>query len=115
MVTFDAADYGVIPGTISLNGKRGRAVTGAGDVTFEFWDGSSDHWPRPSDVGTSMDRTVKEIVDWLDGNTEFTDTPGDSLHTLEVIAACHVSHQRNASWTSLPLNGNDRQLVVGSG
>ena len=115
MATFDAADYGMIPGSISLNGKLGRAVTGAGDVTIQYWDGSSDHWPRSTDSGSSMDRTVREMVDWLDGNAEFPDNPSDSLHTLEVIAACHASHRQNAAWTTLPLQGEDRQLVVGSG
>ena len=115
MTVFDAADYGVIPGAIALNGTKGRAITGAGDVSIEYWDGAKDYWPRVSDEGSSMDRTVREMVAWLDGDNDFPDPPENSLHTLEVIAGCHASHRRDAAWTGLPLQGEDREIDVGSG
>ena len=114
MTVFDAADYGAIPGAIALNGTKGRATTGVGDVSLEFWDGTKDHWPQTPDQESSMDRAMGEIVAWLDGEAAFPDPPENSLHTLEVIAGCHASHRRNAAWTPLPLQDEDRETVVGS-
>ncbi|MDA1055619.1 MAG: hypothetical protein O3C40_34930 [Planctomycetota bacterium] len=36
-------------------------------------------------------------------------------HALETIVACHASHRRNATWTSLPLAGVDRDIELRSG
>ena len=115
MATFDGGDFGQIPGTITLNGSKGRAVGGGDDVTLEFWNGKKDYWPAPDDSKSSMDQAMEEIVAWLDGDQPFPDSPEDSLHTLEVIAACHASHQRNSAWMPLPLAGADRKIDIGSG
>ena len=112
--TFDAPDYSRVPATIALNGSLGRAVIGGG-VALEFWNGRCDEWTPPAGPETSMDRAMAEIVAWLDGVAEFPDSPENSLHTLETIVACHASHRRQAAWTSLPLAGADRELVVQSG
>lgn len=115
IVSVDAADFGTVPASITLNGTLGRAVTGASDVRLEFWDGRTEHWPAPAGNVSSMDRAMQEIVAWLDGAVPFSDTPDDSLHTLETIIACHASHQRNSAWTSLPLAGGDLDIEVRSG
>ena len=112
---FDASDYGKIPAAIALNGTRGRAVTGAGDVLLEFWNGRTEHWPSPRGPESSMDRAMAEIVAWLDGTAVFPDAAEDSIHTLETIIACHASHRRNGAWISLPLSGADREIEVRSG
>jgi len=115
IATVDAADFGTVPASITLNGTLGRAVTGGGDVRVEFWDGRTERWPAPAGNVSSMDRAMAQIVAWLDGAAPFPDTPDDSVHTLETIVACHASHQRNAAWTSLPLAGADRDIEVRSG
>ena len=115
IATFDAGDFGKLPAAITINGTLGRAITGAGSIELEFWNGRNDRWPRPPGPETSMDRAMAEIVAWLDGEAAFPDAPENSRQTLETIVACHASHQRNAAWTTLPLAGADRQIEVRSG
>jgi UDP-N-acetylglucosamine 3-dehydrogenase len=115
MVTLDAGDNSKVPARIILNGTKGRAITGAGDVTLEYWDGRGETWPKPRPQGTSMDRAVAEIVAWLDGESPFSYPAQEAVHTLETILACHASHARNAAWTELPLVGEDRDREVRSG
>ncbi len=104
-----------MPPAIVINGALGRAIAGAAGITLEFWDGRKETWPNPATSESSMDRAMAEIVAWLDGNGEFSDSAENSLQTLETIVACHVSHRRNAAWTILPLSGEDRELEVQSG
>jgi hypothetical protein len=115
VATFDAADYARIPATIALNGSKGRAITGAGDVTLEFWNSRTDHWPTPAGPESSMDRAMAEIVAWLDGKGVFPDSAEDSVRTLETIMACHASHRRDSAWVPLPLAGLDRNIELRSG
>ena len=115
IATFDAADYGVVPAAITINGTLGRAITGAGSIELQFWNGRIDHWNPPPGPETSMDRAMAEIVEWLDGEAAFPDSAVNSLHALEIIVACHASHQRNAAWTPLPLAGADREIEVRCG
>jgi predicted dehydrogenase len=114
IATFDAADHATVPATITLNGTKGRAITGGPEVQLDFTDGKTDHWPAPTDA-SSMDVAMREIVDFLDGNAPFPDSAEDSVHTLEAIVACHASHERDAVWTKLPLLGSDRKIEVSSG
>ena len=115
IATFDAGDYGKLPAAITINGTQGRAITVAGSIELEYWNGRNDHWWCPPGHETSMDRAMAEIVAWLEGEAAFPDAPENSRHTLETIVACHASHQRNAAWTSLPLAGADREIEVRSG
>jgi predicted dehydrogenase len=115
IVTVDAADEAKVPARISLNGTRGRATTGAGDVTLEHWATRPEYWPRPDPEVSSMDRAVAEIVLWLDGGGPFPYPAREAVHTLEAILAFHASHARNAAWTELPLTGADREREVRSG
>ena len=72
MVTVDAGDYATVPGQITLNGTEGRAISDGSSVTLEYWDGTSRKvGTRASDGVSGMDRAVSEIVEWLDGGTEF--------------------------------------------
>ena len=113
IVTVDARDYASVPGSITLNGKKGRATTVGNDVAIEYWDGGKDYWSQ-SNKGTGMDVAVSEIVDHLDG-TPFPYPGVEGVRTLEVIVAFHASHTRNAAWTRLPLVGDDRNIPVNSG
>lgn len=115
VATFDAADFARIPATIALNGAKGRAVAGAGDVTLEYWNGRTDHWPSPAGPESSMDRAMAEIVAWLGGEAAFPDIAEDSVRTLETIIACHASHRRDSAWVPLPLAGVDRDIELRSG
>ena len=115
IATFDAGDFGKLPAAITINGTFGRAITGAGSVELEFWNGRKDNWRCPPGPETSMDRAMAEIVAWLEGEAAFPDAAENSWHTLETIVACHASHQRNAAWTLLPLAGADRDIEVRSG
>lgn len=115
IATMDAADCGTVSATITLNGTLGCAVTGAGEVHLEFRDGRAEQWPAPAGNFSSMDRAMAEIVESLDGTTPAPETSDAALHALETIVACHASHRRNATWTSLPLAGVDRDIEVHSG
>lgn len=115
MVTVDAADEGKGPGWLVLNGTKGRATTGNGEVKLDFWDGRQEHWPLPAGGKTSMDQAVKEIVDWLDKRKEFCYPASEAANVLEAIMAFHVSHERKSAWVELPLNGADRTRVLQSG
>jgi predicted dehydrogenase len=115
MATVDAPDEGKTPARLILNGTLGRAITGADDVTLEFWDGRREHWPSVRAEATSMDRAVAEIVAWLDGAAPFCYAAEEAVHTLEAIVAFHVSHERKAGWVELPLEGVEREREVQSG
>jgi predicted dehydrogenase len=115
MVTFDAADYGAMPGAITLNGTLGRATIRANDVALERWGVPVEDWPAMSSKSSSMDQAMAEIVSHLDGEKPFPDAPGESLHTLEIILACHASSQENALWVRLPLIGPQRALELNCG
>ena len=75
MVTVDAGDYATVPGQIILNGAEGRAISDGSSITLEYWDGRQEHWDDANDGVTGMDRAVSEIVEWLDGGTEFRTLP----------------------------------------
>ncbi len=115
MVTVDAADYAKVPGQMTFNGTEGRAISDGSIVTLEYWGGGQEHWSRPGDETTDMDRAVAEIVAWLDGSAPFPYPTEEAVHTLEAIVGFHASHARNAGWTELPLSGADREREVLSG
>ena len=113
--TFDARDYATIPASITIHGQDASATIGAGGVTVDHRNGTRDQWPPAERTESSMDVAMREIVDWLDGTSDFPDSPQNSLHTLEAIVACHASHERRAAWVELPLEGDDRNRIVHSG
>ena len=115
MVTVDAGDYATVPGQIILNGAEGRAISDGSSITLEYWDGRHEYWDAANDGVTGMDRAVSEIVEWLDGGTEFPYPAAEAVATLEAIVGFHASHARNAGWTELPLLGSDREHEVRSG
>ena len=115
MATVDATDYGMAPWDVRVNGAQGRAFVGSGDVRLEYWDGRTEHWTNDDQVGTGMDVAVREIVDWLDGESDFDYDPAETVQVLEAIAAFHASHAKNSAWVELPLTGADREIVVNSG
>ena len=115
MVMVDAGDYATVPGQIILNGAEGRAISDGSSITLEYWDGRHEHWDAANDGVTGMDRAVSEIVEWLDGGTEFPYPASEAVDTLEAIVGFHASHARNAGWTELPLLGSDREHEVRSG
>ncbi len=115
MVTVDAGDYATVPGQITLNGTEGRAISDGSNVTLEYWNGNQEQWSGASDEVSGMDRAVSEIVEWLDGGTEFPYPASEAVDTLEAIVGFHASHARNAAWTELPLSGSDREREVLSG
>ena len=113
--TVDAADYATVPPSICLNGKEGRARLSAKEVTLDYGDGRSDHWPVVSDGVSSMDRAAGEIVEWLDTGDGFPYDAGEAVRTLEAIVGFHASHAKKAAWTEIPLTGVDRDIEVHSG
>ena len=115
MVTVDAGDYATVPGQITLNGTEGRAISDGSSVTLEYWNGHQEHWDSANDGVSGMDRAVSEIVEWLDGGTEFPYPASEAVETLEAIVGFHASHARNAAWTEIPLSGLDREHEVLSG
>ena len=116
MVTVDAADWGLGPAWIILNGSEGRAVlSGLDEVVVEYLDGRKAHWPANPKQPTSMDRALDSIVAWLDNGIPFPCPPEESVRTLEVILAFHASDARNGAWVELPLKGEDRARQLLSG
>ncbi|MSS71854.1 MAG: Gfo/Idh/MocA family oxidoreductase [Candidatus Latescibacteria bacterium] len=113
----NAPDYGAGPPQFVLNGTKGRAMAGGAGMELEWWEGRRESWPSSRDAGTSMDRAVGEIVAWMDadGQKPFPCSPVEALRTLEVIVGFHISHDRNAAWTELPLAGADREREVIAG
>jgi hypothetical protein len=105
----------LVPARVILNGTRGRAITGADDVTLEYGNDRRQHWPSLRGEATSMDRAVTEVVAWLDGSAPFPYPAREAVHVLEAILAFHASQARSAAWTELPLTGEDRNREVRSG
>ena len=112
--TVDARDYAKVPGSLILNGTKGRARTIGTDIALEFWDGGEDSLKNDNEQGNGMEVAVDEIVGHLDG-TPFPYPAIESVRTLEVILGFHASHARSAAWTPLPLTGDDRELALESG
>ena len=115
MVTVDASDYARVPMSLRFNGSKGRALTGGDEVRLEYWDGRQQQWPSLRGQATGMDRAVREIVAWLDGQRPFAYDAEEALHVLESIVAFHASHARSGAWTELPLKGEDRDRLLNSG
>lgn len=115
ITTVDASDYARVPMLIAINGIEGRASTGGDEVWIEYWDGRQEKWPSPRAHATSMDVAVVEIVQWLDNGTPFPYPATEAVHTLEAIAGFHVSHAQSGGWVDLPLQGENREVVVRSG
>lgn len=116
MSTVDAADYGAGPMYVMIHGTKGRAITGRDEVIIEMHTGETDRWPSLRAEAPSTTRAVGHIVQWLDaGGGDFAHAAQEAIDVLEVIAAFHASHRRNAAWVALPLTGEDRNIVVNSG
>lgn len=115
LVTVSAPDYSNIPVRTEINGSEGRAIVGAKDVTLEFWDGRTEHWPAAGDGVSGVDRAVCEMVDWMDDKTPFPYDAEEAVHTLETIVAFHASHDKQAQWVDVPLTDGDRDFEVLSG
>ena len=115
MATVDATDYGMAPWDVRVNGAEGRAFVGSDDVRLEYWDGRTEHLTNDDQVGTGMDVAVREMVGWLDGESDFDYDPTETVQVLEAIAAFHASHAKSSAWVVLPLTGADREIVVNSG
>jgi hypothetical protein len=84
-------------------------------ISLERGGQATDKWPILVEGTSSMDHAVSQIVHWLGDGGDFPDPADNSLHTLEVIVACHASHHANAAWKGLPLEDEDRLLEIRSG
>ena len=112
VVTLDAADYSLLPLQLAFNGTRARALTAGDDFSLEYWDGRREHFPSQRGNTSSMDRAVAGLVAWLDQGTPFPYPASQAAAALEAIVGFHVSHQRNAAWVDLPLQGADGEREV---
>lgn len=110
-----APDNPTGPTLIAVQGTLGRACIEGGVAEIEFWNGQRETMPPPDGSASSMDVAVREIVAWLDDQAPVCCSAEESLHTLEVIVACHASHAQQAAWVELPLSGVDREREVRSG
>ena len=115
MATVDAPDYAAHGISMRFSGMSGMATINGRVVTLDYKDGRHEIWPVDTDRESSMDIAVGEIVDWLDTRKDFPCSAMESVRTLEVITAFHVSHRRNSAWVELPLAGADRDIVINSG
>ncbi len=110
-----APDNPTGPVMIAVQGTLGRAQVAGGIAEITYWNGQHETLSPPQDPATSMDIAVREIVAWLDDRIPVCCSAEESVKTLEIILACHVSHARRASWIGLPLSGADREFEVLSG
>lgn len=110
MVTVDGADNAQLPAYVSINGLRGRATTGGGDVHIAWNDGREDHWPRPE--ATSMDHALSEIVAALDDGGPTPYSPDIPLRIFEAIVGFHVSNDLHGAWVELPIADVDRTREI---
>lgn len=116
VVHVHAPDYSTSPLEVTMHGTLGEVKLTRGMATFRKWQGEAEVLAAVDpDAGTSMDRAVDEIVAWLETGAPVSCAPEHSLHTLEVIVACHASHARQSAWVDLPLLNSDRDREVQSG
>jgi len=115
VVLVDAADYGTVPFHIGLNLTGGRIRFGPDGVHLDRTGAESEHWPVVHDGTTFMHGAVAEIVKCLDEEAMPSIPVDDAVRTLEAIVAFHISHNQNAEWVKLPLEGEDRRKEVRSG
>ncbi|MEX0728190.1 MAG: Gfo/Idh/MocA family oxidoreductase [Planctomycetaceae bacterium] len=109
---FEAPDYSKSPAYIGINAGEGQATIDGSGVSITWWNGKKETWTVPERNETSMDRAVAEIVDALQYGKPLYCDAGQSLRTLETIAACHISHERQSQFVKLPLTGDDRMRVL---
>ncbi|MEX1233205.1 MAG: Gfo/Idh/MocA family oxidoreductase [Planctomycetaceae bacterium] len=109
---FEAPDYSKSPAYIGINAGEGQATIDGSGVSITWWNGKKETWTVPERNETSMDRAVAEIVDALQHGKPLYCDAGQSLRTLETIAACHISHERQSQFIKLPLTGDDRMRVL---
>ena len=114
-IVINATNYAVGPAEIIIEGTDARAYTGGDDVVIRTFDGKEETLPGRRAEATSMDRTLGEIVDWLDSPGEFSTPAEQALKTFEAMIAFHVSHRNNAAWTELPMAGDDREYRIVAG
>ena len=116
IIHLHAPDYSNSPIEVVLHGNLGSVKLSRNTAAIKPWNGEPEELlPIPADDGTSMDRAVNAIVNWLDSGTKNECTAEAALQTLEIILACHASHAGNGAWTELPLTGADRDVEVHSG
>lgn len=115
MGMLNAPDYAKDPAEICVSGSLGRAVVQGSAVRVDMWGGQSEQWSATASQMTSMDVAVSEIVAALDEGKSLTSTGEDGLRALEVILGCHLSHERNAAWTELPLEAIHKQRILRAG
>lgn len=115
IATFHASDYSTAPAVLTIYGKLAYAVVEGDQACLHWPDGRIQEWQSPPRDTTSMDQAMRDITNHLDGIAEFPDASENSRHTLEIIIACHASHQRRSMWTDIPLTGADRDIEVHSG
>jgi predicted dehydrogenase len=102
-VCFEAPDFSRAPPRLSLHGDLGRVIVDGTEVAVELWGQSPRQLSSPPREESSMDRALCEMIDWLDGNRSVIESPESARQTLEMIVACHLSHDRQGSWVRLPL------------
>lgn len=116
----DAPDYGTSMMQFLINGTKGQATIGPDVVSVDYLDGRRDSWPIDENDLSSMDWAVAEIIVWLDSNGTFpvggvAGSGHEAVHTLEAIAALHVSHEHCSTLIDLPISDSDRERLIRSG
>ncbi|MFN6104392.1 MAG: Gfo/Idh/MocA family protein [Planctomycetaceae bacterium] len=114
-ITFEAPDYSRAPPRLSLHGDLGRVTVEGSEATVDLWGQSPQRVPPAQTNESSMDRALSEIIGWLDGNRSFVESPESSRQTLEIIVACHLSHDRQGAWVQLPLAAEELQREIKTG
>ena len=114
-VTFEAPDYSRAPAHLSLHGDLGRIIVDGSEFAVELWGQLSQHLPPPPEQETSMDRALREIINWLDGSQTAVESPESARQAMEMIVACHLSHERQGAWVGLPLPLEASQFEVRTG
>jgi predicted dehydrogenase len=114
-IVINATNHAVGPAEIIIEGTDARAYTGGDVVIIRTFSGEEETLPGRRAEATSMDRTLAEIVEWLDSPGTFSTPAEESLKTFEAMIGFHISHHNNAAWIELPIAGEDREYRIVAG
>ena len=109
-VTVDAHEDGESLFTTIITGELGTMVVSANTAGVVYPAGGSLSFAK--DHPLTIVTVIEEIVGCLDRGDANILGPENAVHSLEVAVACHKSSHVDSAWVSLPVDVEDRSLVI---